>query len=67
MYGEESVGSHLVVQLWKRRVDSMNDCLNKRGLIVGETRRMAYDRNEWQQFVKGNAWGMAEGMNPFEI
>ena len=38
--------------------------LKKKGLNVGQARRMVYDRNERQEFVKGNAWGIALGMNP---
>ena len=36
----------------------------KRGLNVEQARRMVYDRNEWGEFVSGNAWGVARGMNP---
>ena len=45
------MSSHLVGQLWKMWIDSMNDCLKKRGLTVGHTRRMMYNRNEWQEFI----------------
>ena len=36
----------------------------EKGLNVGEARRMAYDRNEWREFVRVNAWGIARRMNP---
>ena len=54
-YVEECVGSHLVGRPRKRWNDSMNDCLKKRGLNVGQARRMMYYRNEWQKFVRGNS------------
>ena len=42
------VGSCLIGQLWKRRIDSMNDCLNfeEKVLNIGYTRRMMFDRNK---------------------
>ena len=33
---------------WKRRIGTVKDCLNKRGLDVGQARRMMYDRSVWQ-------------------
>ena len=35
--------------------DSMNDCLKERELNVRQAGRMMYDRNEWWEFVRGNA------------
>ena len=64
VYVGERVGRHLVGRLRKRWIDSVNDCLKKRGLNIGQTRRMVYYRNEWQEFVRGNAWGIAWRMNP---
>ena len=52
------VGSRSGNRTRNRWIDSVNDCLKKRGL------RMGYDRNEWREFVRGNAWGLAQGMNP---
>ena len=63
VYLGECVGSCLVDQLWKR-IDQVNDCLKKGGLNVLQPRGMIYDRNEWWDFVKGNAWVMAQGINP---
>ena len=40
LYVGEFLGSRLVGQLWKRWIDSMNDCLKKRGLYVGQARRV---------------------------
>ena len=37
----------------------------KKGLNVGQGRRMVYGRNEWWGFVRGNAWSIARGMNPW--
>ena len=52
------LGSSLVDRPRKRWIDSANNCLRKSGLNVGQARRMVYDRNEWWESVKGNAWGM---------
>ena len=59
VYVEECVGSRLVGRPWKRWIDSVNDCLKKRGLNVGQARRVVYERNEWREFYRGNAWGVA--------
>ena len=26
---------------------------------IGQVRRMAYDRDEWWDYMRGNAWGLA--------
>ena len=59
-------GRRLVGGPRKKWIDSVKECLKKRGLDVEEaTRRMMVsDRNEWWKFVRGNAWGIARGMNP---
>ena len=57
------MGSHLVGRPHKRWINSVNDCLKKRSLNVGQARRMGYDKNEWLKFVKGKAWGIVRGMN----
>ena len=31
----------------KKLIDSVNDCLKKRGLNDGQARKMVYDRNKW--------------------
>ena len=62
---EICVGSPLIGRLRKRWIDSLNDCLKKWGLNVGQPRRMVYDRDEWRGFVRGNFWGIARGMNPW--
>ena len=48
----------------KRWTDTVKECLKKRGLDIRQARRMAQDRNEWQVFVRGDAWGVARRMNP---
>ena len=65
VYVGECVGSRLVGGPGKRYIDSVNDCLKKRGLNVGQARRMVLDRSEWRGFVRGNVWGITSGMNPF--
>ena len=59
VYVGECTGSHSVGRLRKRWINTMKECLKKRGLNVRQARRMAHDRSEWQGFVKGNAWGVA--------
>ena len=48
----------------KRWIDTVKDCLRKRGLDVRQARRMVKYRSEWRGFVMGNALGLARGMNP---
>ena len=64
VYVGECAGSCLVGMPWKIWIDTVKECLNKRGLDVRQERRMVQDRSEWQGFVSGNAWGVAQGMNP---
>ena len=63
-YVGECAGNHLVGRPWKRWIDTVKKCLRKKGLDVRQTRRMVQDRSEWRGFVRGNAWGVARGMNP---
>ena len=58
------VGSSFVGRPWKRWIDNVKDCLRKRGLDVRQARRMVQDRSEWWGFVRGNAWGVDQRMNP---
>ena len=48
-------------EIW---IDSVKECLEKRGLDVRQARRMVHDRSVWRGFVRRNAWGVARGMNP---
>ena len=45
---------------WKK----VKEYLRKRGLDVRQARRMGQNRSEWWGFVRGNAWGIAQVMNP---
>ena len=64
VYIGECVGSHSVGRPWKGWMDTVKECLRKRSLDVRQARRMVQDRSEWWGFVRGNAWGVALGMNP---
>ena len=48
----------------KRWIDTVKDCLKKRGLDIRRARKMVRDRSEWRGFVRGNTWGVARGMSP---
>ena len=63
VYVGEYVGISLVSRPRKRWIDSVNDCLKKNFLNVGQPRRMVYDMNEWRKLVRGNAWGVG-GLSP---
>ena len=39
-------------------------CLRKRDLDVRQARRTVQDKSEWWGFVRGNACGIAQEMNP---
>ena len=47
VYVGECAGSLSVGRPWKRGIDTMKDCLKKRGLDVRQARRKAYDRSVW--------------------
>ena len=64
VYVGECAGSRSMGSPRKRWIDTVKECLRKRGLDVRQTRRMVQDRSEWRGFVRGNAWGVARGMNP---
>ena len=63
VYVMECVGNRSVGRPRKRWIESMKDCLKKRGFDVRQTKRMVHDRSVWRVFVRGNAWGLAQGMN----
>ena len=63
VYVGECAGSRSVEKPRKRWSDTVRDCLVKRGLDVRQARRTVQDRREWLGFVRGNAWGIAQGMN----
>ena len=54
LHAGECAGSYSVLRPWKRWIDTTKDCLKKKGLDVGQARRMVYGRNEWLWFVRGN-------------
>ena len=60
VYVGEFAGSCSVGRPWKRWIDTVKDCLKKRGLDVWQARRIVHDRSLWG----GNVWGIAHGMNP---
>ena len=64
IYVGECAGSRSVGRPRNRWIDTVKECLKKRGLDVRQARRMVQDRSEWQRFVRGNTWGVARGMNP---
>ena len=64
VYVGECAGSRSVGRPRKRWIDTVKECLKKRGLDFRQAKRMVQDRNEWRGFVRGNAWGVARGMNP---
>ena len=46
VYVGECVGIRLVGRPQKRWIDSRNKCLKKKGLNVGQARKIVYDRND---------------------
>ena len=67
VYVGECADSHSVGRPWKRLLDTVKECLKKKGLDVRQARRMVQGRSEWWQFVRGDAWGVAWGMNLDEM
>ena len=47
------IGSRSVGRPSKRWMDTMKECLKKRGLDIGQARRMVQDKSEWRGFVRG--------------
>ena len=64
VYVGECAGSRSVDRPRKRWINTVKDCLKKRGLDVKQARRMVRDRSVWRGFVRGSGWGVASGMNP---
>ena len=63
VYVGECAGSRSVDRTRKRCVDTVKDCLKKRGLDVSRAKRMVHDRSVWQGFVRGNTLGVTRVMN----
>ena len=57
VYVGDCAGSCSVGRLQKRWIDTVKECLRKRGMGVTQGRRMV-------GICEGNAWGVAQGMNP---
>ena len=53
VYIGECTGSHSVGRRRKRWIDTVKDCLKKKGLSVRQARRMVHDRSVWRGFVRG--------------
>ena len=53
VYVGECAGSRSVGRPWKRWIDTVKDCLKKRGLDVRKARRMVHDRSVWRETLKG--------------
>ena len=55
VYVGEYAGSRSVGRPRKRRIDTVKNCLKKRGLDVRQAKRMVPDRSVCRGFVRGNA------------
>ena len=55
LYVGECAGSRSVGRPWKGWIDTVKECLMKRGSDVRQARRMVDDRSVWGGFVRGNA------------
>ena len=61
IYVGECAGSRSVGRPRKRWIDTVKECLKKRGLDVSQARIMVGDMSAWRGFVRGNAWGLPGG------
>ena len=55
VYVGESAGSRSVSRTRKKWINTVKDCLKKRGCDVRQSRRVVQDRSEWRGFVRVNA------------
>ena len=55
VYVGKCASSRSVGRQRRRMIDTVKDCLKKRGLDVRQGRRMVHERSVWQGFVRGNA------------
>ena len=53
VYVGEFAGSRSVGRPRKRWLDTVMECLKKRGMDVRQARRMVQDISEWRGFVRG--------------
>ena len=63
VYVGECADSSSVGRPRKRWIDTMKECLKKRGLDVRQARKMVQFRDEWRGFVRRNAWDVARVMS----
>ena len=54
VYVDECAGSHSMGRPHKRWINTVKNCLRKRGLDIRQARRMVHDRGKWRGFVRGN-------------
>ena len=64
VYVGESAGSRSVGRPRRRWIDTVKECLKKKGFDVSQAKRMVQDRSEWRGLMRENAWGVARGINP---
>ena len=64
VYVDECAGSRSVGRPQKRWINTLKDCLKKRGLDVRQAGKIVHDRSVWRGFLRWNAWDIAGGMNP---
>ena len=55
VYVRECSVSCSVGRLQKRWIDTVKECLKKRGLDIRQAWKMVQDKSEWRGFVKGYA------------
>ena len=53
VYVGDCADSRSVGRPRKRWIDTVKDCLKKRGLDARQARRMVHDKCEWRGFVRG--------------
>ena len=61
VYVGECAGSRSVGWTRKRWIDTVKNCLKKRGLDVRQTRRMVHNRSLWRGFMRGECMGRCPG------
>ena len=59
VYVGDCVGSRSVGRPRKRRIDTVKECLRKRGVSVRQAKRIVKDRSVWRGLMRGSVWGVA--------
>ena len=67
VYVREYAGSRSVGSPRKIWIDTVNECLKKRGLDIRQARRMVQDRSEWRGFVRGECMGRSPEDKPLTL